>query len=62
MRKPTYYLWRNDFSTQEDYEARKSILQELVFGVVSYFDGRNKNGIHDGLKAIVKNHLKEVGE
>ncbi|WP_418745878.1 hypothetical protein [Frisingicoccus sp.] len=62
MRKPTYYLWRNDFSTQEDYEAAKEYFTGIGFRVVSYFDGRNKNGIHDGLKAIIKNHLKEVGE
>ncbi|WP_418462581.1 hypothetical protein [Frisingicoccus sp.] len=62
MRKPTYYLWRNDFSTQEEFEEVKEKYRNFGFRVVSYFDGRDKNSIHDGLKAIIKNHLKEVGE
>lgn len=57
MNKPTYYLWKNDFSSQEEYEKAKEKYRNLGFRVVSYLDGRNDKNIHDGLKAVIKNHI-----
>ena len=54
MKKPTYYLWRNDFSTQEEYEVER-----IGFRVVTYFDGKQDQDIHAGIKALVRNHWKE---
>lgn len=56
MNKPTYYLWKNDFSTQEDFETAKEKYRKLGFRVVTYLDGQNDKNIHDGLKAVIKNH------
>ena len=53
MKKPTYYLWRNDFSTQEDRFER------IGFRVVTYLDGKQDQDIHIGIKALVRNHWKE---
>ncbi len=62
MRKPTYYLWKDDFSTQEEFEKVKEEYRNLGFRVVTYLNGRSEKSIHDELKAIIKNHLKEVEE
>ena len=52
MKKPTYYLWQNDFSTQEEYKAAKERF-------VTYLDGNPDQDIHTGIKALVRNHWKE---
>ena len=57
MSRPTYYLWKNDFPTREDFEAAKKLYCELGFRVVTYQDGQNQKDIHEGLKAIIKNHI-----
>ena len=56
MRKPTYYLWRNDFSSEEEYNATKDKYRNLGFRVVTYQDGQSDKDIHVGLKAVIKNH------
>lgn len=58
MKKPTYYLWRNDFSTQEEYKAAKERFERIGFRVVTYFDGKQDQDIHAGIKALVRNHWK----
>ena len=60
MSKPTYYLWKNDFSTQEEFEAAKVKFRELGFRVVTYLDGPSDKNIHDGLKAVIKNHYDNI--
>lgn len=59
MKKPTYYLWRNDFSTQEEYETAKERFEEIGFRVVTYLDGNQEQNIHAGIKALVRNHWEE---
>ncbi len=60
MSKPTYYLWRNNFSSQEEFETAKEQYRKHGFRVVTYLDGKKDENIHDGLKAIIKNHYKEL--
>ena len=60
MSKPTYYLWRNDFSSEKEYETAKDKYRELGFRVVTYLDGQNDKNIHDGLKAVIKNHYGNI--
>ncbi|MGE9975307.1 hypothetical protein ACQRAS_04725 [Coprococcus catus] len=57
MSKPTYYLWRNDFSSQEEFDEARVQLLNLGFRVVVFIDGSSKKNIHDGLKALIKNHI-----
>ncbi len=57
MNKTTYYLWKNDFSSIQEYEAAKKFYRELGFRVVCFQDGSTDNNIHDALKAVIKNHL-----
>ena len=57
MKKPTYYLWRNDFSTQEEYEAEKERFSKIGFRVVTYLDGKSDQDIHTGIKAVSYTHL-----
>ena len=62
MSKPTYYLWKNDFSSTEEYETAKDKYRKLGFRVVTYLDGQNDKNIHDGLKAVIKNHFHDTYE
>ena len=54
MRKPTYYLWRNDFSSQEEFEAERRKYVGIGFRVVTFQDGNPDTDIHEGIKALVK--------
>lgn len=56
MKKPTYYLWRNDFSSQKEFEAERKKYADTGFRVVTFLDGFSDSNIHDGIKALVKNH------
>lgn len=56
MKKPTYYLWRSDFSTQENYEQTKENFTRLGFRTVTYLDGSENENIHDGIKQLIRNH------
>lgn len=57
MKKPVYYLWKNDFPTPEDYEAAKQMYQDSGFRVVTYQDGPRAKEILEGLRAIITNHM-----
>ena len=54
LRKPTYYLWRNDFSSQEEFEAERKKYADIGFRVVTFLDGNSNTNIHDGIKALIK--------
>ena len=56
LRKPTYYLWRTDFSSQEEFEAERKKYADIGFRVVTFLDGDSNVNIHDEIKALVKNH------
>ena len=60
LRKPTYYLWRNDFPSQEEFEAERKKYGYIGFRVVTFLDGDSNINIHDGIKALVKNHWDNV--
>ena len=60
LRKPTYYLWRNDFPSQEEFEAERKKYPDIGFRVVTFLDGDSNTNIHDGIKALVKNHWDNV--
>ena len=62
MSKPTYYLWRNDFSSQEEFEKSKEQYRKCGFRIVTYLDGQEDKNIHDGLKALIKNHFHDSYE
>ncbi len=56
MRKPTYYLWRSDFSSQQDFEAEWEKYSRIGFRVVTFLDGPTDTDINTGIKALIKNH------
>ena len=57
MNKPTYYLWKADFRTEEEFTRTKDAYIDLGFRVVTYLDGSAKKDIHCGMKALIQNHL-----
>ena len=60
LRKPTYYLWRNDFSSQEEFEAERRKYADIGFRVVTFLDGNSDADIHNGIKAMVRNHWDDI--
>lgn len=56
MEKPTCYLWKSDFSTQEEFLAEKEKYRNLGFRVTTYSDGPEDTDLHQGLKALIRNH------
>ncbi|MEZ3433332.1 MAG: hypothetical protein K1W34_01625 [Lachnospiraceae bacterium] len=57
LRKPTYYIWRDNYSTQEEYEITKEHYIKMGFRVVTFKDGRNDYDIQKGIRAVIKNHI-----
>ena len=57
MRKPTYYIWRDNYSTQEEYEITKERYTKMGFRVVTFKDGRNGCDIQEAIRAVIKNHI-----
>lgn len=56
LRKLTYYLWRSDFSSQQDFEAEREKYSGIGFRVVTFLDGPTDADINIGIKALIKNH------
>lgn len=46
MEKPTYYLWKNDFDTEEKWLKAKETFEGYGFRVVLLADGK-KEGLKD---------------
>ena len=60
LRKPTYYLWRSNFSSQEEFEAERKKYTDSGFRVVTFLDGNSDADIHNGIKAMVRNHWNDI--
>lgn len=59
LKKPTYYLWKTDFHTEEEFNQTKEKYTNLGFRVVTYLDGNNQTDIHSGIKALIQNHWNQ---
>lgn len=57
MKKPTYYLWKNDFPTEEEFKNAKEKYQTLGFRVVTFCDGPEIYDIHKGIRTMIQNHI-----
>ena len=57
MNKSTYYLWKQDYPTQKEFEGAKELYRELGFRVVTYEEAQNEQDIHEGLKAFLKSYI-----
>lgn len=61
MSKPTYYLWRNEFKSEQEFEEIKTKYRSLGFRVVTFLDGSQDKDINEGIRAVIRNHYKEIG-
>ena len=61
MRKPTYYLWRNEFQESQELKEMETRYRNSGFRVVIFRDGTPDKDIHEGIKAIIKNYCEETG-
>ena len=60
LSKPTYYLWQTDFVSQDAFQKEKEKYTRMGFRVVAFLDGQPDTNIQDGIKALIKNHIKET--
>ena len=42
MKKPAYYLWKNDFKNEEEYIKTKEILEKSGFRIVVYLEEKER--------------------
>lgn len=56
MSKPTYYLWKNDFSTEEAFIKAKEKFTNLGFRVVTFNDRKKEKDLREGIRAVIQNH------
>ena len=61
MSKPTYYLWRNEFQAEQEFENYVVKYRNLGFRVVTFLDGNQNRDINEGMRAIIANHYKDMG-
>ncbi len=54
---PTYYLWKTEEMREEVWEELKQHWSSLGFRIVTFLDGNSNKDIHEGLKAVIQNHL-----
>ncbi len=56
MNKPTHYLWRSDFSSEQEWEAERSRYTAAGFRTVTFLDGPPDRELLAGMKALIRNH------
>lgn len=59
MQKPSYYLRRSDFSTQDEYENTKKHFTQMGFRVVTFMQSQSNHDIQEGIKALIQNHISD---
>ncbi len=60
LQKPTYYLWQTDYASLKALETDKEKYTKIGFRVVTFADGQADKNIHHGIKALIRNHIKEI--
>ena len=55
LQKPTYYLWRTDYTSSEDFEADKEKYRKIGFRVVAFADGQPDKNISVDSKPYKRN-------
>lgn len=60
LSKPTYYLWKAEFDSQQKFENVKTSLIDSGFRVVVYIDGKIDNDINTAMKCLIKNHWNDT--
>lgn len=59
MQKPTCYLFRNEYATEEDFVFARDLYQDLGFRVVTYVEGNDPGKILDAFETILGNHIHD---
>lgn len=59
-KKPTYYLWKNDNSSEDMIEKQKEQLLKYGFRVTILNNGSTSQDINNGMKALINNHINDV--
>ncbi|MCM1569341.1 MAG: hypothetical protein NC081_07830 [Roseburia sp.] len=57
MKKPTYYLWRSDYGSEEELWRVRCNLAKAGFRVVVFSDGGDGN-IREGIQKVIRGHMQ----
>lgn len=59
MQKKTFYLWRSDYATQEEYENAKKTYTKMGFRVVTFIQKQSGQDIQETIRALIQNHTSD---
>lgn len=56
LRKQTQYLWRNDFSSEDEFEKERKKYADQGFRVVAFLEGDSGADLCDRIRALLEKH------
>lgn len=62
LRKQTQYLWRNDFSSEDEFEKERKKYADQGFRVVAFLEGDSDAEFRDRIRALLENHWNYSAE
>ena len=62
LRKQTQYLWRNDFSSEDEFEKERKKYADQGFRVVTFLEGDSDAALLSCIRALLKNHRDRSAE
>ena len=60
--KQTQYLWRNDFSSEDEFEKERKKYADQGFRVVAFLEGDSGADLCDRIRALLENYLDHSAE
>ena len=60
--KQTQYLWRNDFSSDDEFEKKRKKYADQGFRVVAFLEGDSGADLCDRIRALIENYLDHSAE
>lgn len=60
--KQTQYLWRNDFSSEDDFEKERKKYADQGFRVVAFLEGDSGADLCDRIRALLEKHRDSSAE
>lgn len=60
--KQTQYLWRNDFSSQDEFEKERKKYADQDFRVVIFLEGDSDTEFRSGIRALLEKHRDPSAE
>lgn len=59
LAKPTYYLWRNNAASPDEYKALKERYTKAGFRVVTFQEKESGRNLQESIQSLLKNHVND---